>query len=256
MRDDEHLLFFAHARSGSSSLHRILQAHPQLNLLEEPFNENFVTWHPDNEDYLARIKDEESLDEVLNEIFVEHNGLKVLEYQLGSLNRHLLLRDDFRVLFLRRRNLLQAIVSLYVAGQTKLWKMWERERPVEDYYTGLEPLDIDRIARYLTELPRTLESVAALLDQRDRTLSLVYEDLYFGSPVEQHAQLQAVWNFLELAPMPDDEVAYYLSRHEQKINSRETYRRLPNADEINDRFGSDETGWLYDGPDRSPGLDA
>ncbi len=31
-----------------------------------------------------------------------------------------------------------------------------------------------------------------------------------------------------------------------KINSPETYALLPNAKIIDDRFGSDETGWLFD----------
>jgi hypothetical protein len=46
-------------------LWRILQAHADLVLLpDEPFNENFVDWSPDNPDFLARACDIEALDRV------------------------------------------------------------------------------------------------------------------------------------------------------------------------------------------------
>jgi hypothetical protein len=55
--------------------------HPALAILEEPFNQNFVTWHPQNKDYLSFVRDVESLDEQLAEIFGRFNGVKVLDYQ-------------------------------------------------------------------------------------------------------------------------------------------------------------------------------
>ncbi len=36
------VLLFAHPRSGSSSLFQILDLHPKLRILEEPFNENYA----------------------------------------------------------------------------------------------------------------------------------------------------------------------------------------------------------------------
>ena len=84
MHRHDRLIFFAHPRSGSSSLLRILQLHPDLHVLEEPFNEGYTSWAPGNQDYLSRIHDTSSLDAVLAEIFEAYNGVKILNYQLAD----------------------------------------------------------------------------------------------------------------------------------------------------------------------------
>ncbi|MEM8536195.1 MAG: hypothetical protein AAGF95_35545 [Chloroflexota bacterium] len=56
------LIFFAHARSGSSSLLKILQLHPDLHLVEELFHEDFARWSPDNPNYRDQLHDRASLD--------------------------------------------------------------------------------------------------------------------------------------------------------------------------------------------------
>lgn len=84
MQINQRVILFAHPRSGSSSLFQILQLHPQLHLLEEPFNESFVEWNPTNKDYLSHIHDIPSLDAQLADIFATYNGLKMLDYQLSD----------------------------------------------------------------------------------------------------------------------------------------------------------------------------
>ena len=56
-----HIIFFAHPRSGSSSLYQILQLHPELNILEEPFNEHFTQWNSSNKNYRDLIADTKQL---------------------------------------------------------------------------------------------------------------------------------------------------------------------------------------------------
>ena len=132
--------------SGSNSLVEILQCHPSLQILNEPFNENFHTWEPGNPNYRDRVHDIDSLDGVLAEILAAYSGIKVLSYQLTpELLDHLVLRPDLHVIVLRRRNLLAAAVSNLVALQTNLWKTWDAERRLEEYYQQLEPLDIDDV---------------------------------------------------------------------------------------------------------------
>ena len=43
----------AHPRSGSNSLVEILDSHPELTLLNEPFNEKYATWPRDGSWLLA-----------------------------------------------------------------------------------------------------------------------------------------------------------------------------------------------------------
>ncbi len=115
------LLFLAHPRSGSSSLYEILQSHPDLNILEEPFNENFTRWDSANKNYRELIHDIPSLETQVEGIFSTHNGIKILDYQLPrDLAAHLPKRPDCKIVFLRRRNPLQSVVSVMIAQQTQL----------------------------------------------------------------------------------------------------------------------------------------
>src|SRR5512139_3467727 len=75
-----YVVFLARPRSGSSSLYEILQSHPALNILEEPFNENFTRWDTGSKNYLEFVHDIPSLDAHVVEIFTKHNGIKILDY--------------------------------------------------------------------------------------------------------------------------------------------------------------------------------
>lgn len=243
------LVLFGHTRSGSTSLSRMLAAHPRLRILEEPFNEGFADSHPGERDYLSLIRDVPSLDEQLAHIFATHNGIKVLDYQVEeSLYAHMLARPDLTILFLRRRNALQACVSAFMAGQTGLWHRWDADRPLTDYYGALQPLPIDQIALYLRIGKHDMDLFESVVTNRPAGtwLKLVYEDLYLGPPEQRAAQVMRIWDFLGLDPLPPEVTQRYLDPAEAKLNSAETYRRVPNAQEINARLGSDETGWLFD----------
>jgi hypothetical protein len=118
LRAGERLLLLAHPRSGSSNLYEILQMHPALKICMEPLNENFMRWAPGNKNYRELVHDWASLEAVLDEIFTDFNGLKLLSYQLPEeWVRRLIGRRDFRVLFIRRINVLQAVVSVLIAEQ-------------------------------------------------------------------------------------------------------------------------------------------
>ena len=101
-------ILFAHPRSGSTIIAEILDLHPRLRVLIEPFAENFHTWERDNKNYLEQIVDAASLDTQLTEIFTEYNGIKVTSWPLSfELYQHMMMHSDRKVIFLRRENLLK-----------------------------------------------------------------------------------------------------------------------------------------------------
>jgi len=249
MNPDIRVIFFAHPRSGSSSLYQILQLHPELNILEEPFNENFTRWDSHHKNYLELIHDIPSLDEQVAEIFATHNGLKMLDYQLpDNLAVHLLKRPDCKIIFLRRRNLLQSVVSVLIAEQTHLWKKWELTKPIEEYYRNLHPLDIQEIQQRVTTSKHLLDFFESVIETRskDEVLKFTYENLYFSQIAQQREQIAAIWNLLKIAPLELERYQYYLRPEEVKINSATTYEFLPNARDIEKSCGNDMTGWLFE----------
>ena len=242
------LLFLAHPRSGSSSLYEILQSHPELNILEEPFNENFTRWDAANKNYRELVHDIPSLEAQVSEIFATWNGIKILDYQLpADLAVHLLRRPDCKIIFLRRRNLLQSVVSVLIAEQTQLWQKWEMNKPLEEYYQDLQPLDIQDIQQHVKSTKQRLDFFESVVDERtkDEAIKLTYEELYFSEPAKQKQQIAAIWSLLEIAPLELEQHQVYLQPEAAKINSAATYALLPNAREIELVYGNDLTGWLY-----------
>jgi hypothetical protein len=243
------VIFLAHPRSGSSSLYQILQLHPALNILEEPFNENFPNWSPRHKNYREQVSDISSLDIQLADIFTLHNGIKILDYQLpDDLMLHLLQRHNCKIIFLRRKNLLQSVVSVLIAEQTKLWKKWEMLQPLEGYYRDLRPLDVYDIQQRVKTLKNRLDFLESFIDTLPENMAtkLIYEELYFVPPARRNAQIAALWNFLKILPLESDQINYYLEPAKVKINSSTTYELIPNAQEIQQQCGNDLTGWLYE----------
>lgn len=244
-----HVLFLAHPRSGSSSLYEILQSHPALNILEEPFNENFTRWDAGNKNYLELVYDMPSLEAQIVEIFESYSGIKILDYQLPpDLIAYLLRRADCKVICLRRKNLLQAVVSVLIAEQTRLWKKWEMTKPLEEYYQNLQPLDIADIQQRVAEMKVRLDFFESVVDERPvhEAVKLTYEELYFAEPSRLEEQVNAIWDMLGLPPLKLECYQTYIQPETAKINSAATYAFLPNAQEIDKACGDDETGWLYD----------
>lgn len=249
MNPNVRVIYFAHPRSGSSSLYQILQTHPELNILEEPFNQNFTRWDMNNKNYLELVHDIPSLDIQVAEIFTTFNGIKMLDYQLPvDLAVHMLQRLDRKIIFLRRKNLLQSVVSVLIAEQTRLWKKWEMTKPLEEYYRNLRPLDIHDIEQRVTDLKQRLDFFESIVDARskDEVIKLTYEDLYFSETQQQNQQIAALWNLLKIAPLELERYQYYLQPEAVKINSTATYIFLPNAREIQEACGNDVTGWLLE----------
>ena len=239
----EPVLVVAHPRSGSNCLVELLNLALPRAILNEPFNERFTTWSPDNADHRARATDPASLDAVIDEIAVEWSGIKLLGYQLElPLLEHLLLRPDLRVIRLRRHNLLETVVSNLVALQTELWKTWDHDGPLEERYAALEPIALDDVRDLLHHTRVRLDEVDEILThRRGPTLCLGYEELYLTSTA---AELELLWGYLDVDPPDDGRMAYYLDPAQVQMARPATYGQVPNIAEIDATFGSDDVGHL------------
>jgi hypothetical protein len=161
---------------------------------------------------------------------------------------HLLLRPEFRVIFLQRRNLLQAVISGCIAKQTGVWKMWDLRGDITTVYANLKPIPLDKIAQtlaYQRELQEYYRQVIAH-KPKDMRLILEYETFYTADLLQNRAAMQSVFGFLGLEMREREELDYFLNPRTSKINNQRTYTYVPNAKEINTRFGSHETGWLFE----------
>ena len=241
-------ILFAHARSGSTSLCRVLQCHPLLNFALEPFHHRYAEYNPGRKNHLDLIHDMDSLDRALDEIFGEFNGIKILDYQLPEeLYSHLLLSPGHTVIYLRRRNLLQAAVSGWIAKQTGVWQISDMSEEAQRMYQRLEPALLDKLADELA-YGRLLERhFGEVVRRKPRgTCNRVwYEDLFTPDLAADRATAAGIFRFLGLDLPSSEEVDRHLDPARSRLNSPERYALVPNAMEIDERLGCDSTGWLF-----------
>jgi hypothetical protein len=246
-------VLFAHWRSGSTTLVRALERHPKLRVLNEPLSETFTTWRPGDREYRELITDEASLDAELEHMFSEHNGIKVLGYQMPwDLNVHLLRNKNLRVVFLKRLNLMRTVVSGLMAQQTDLWHAWDVEDDREERYRSLQPIPIEEVRKGIADIGEDVGYHEGILRRRrGGWLVITYEELYDGDASERLAALERVYAFLGVDPADARETDHLLDPAQTRLNSEESYAYLPNAREIDEALGSDQTGWLFSRADHA-----
>lgn len=242
-------LLCALARTGSTTLMKALNCHPLIRCIHEPFN-------PDNAhaNYRGRVSDKQSLQAVLDEIWKHYNGVKHVWHPTGwpfaegsEFNRWLL-TSGHPVLFLRRANALQRVVSSQISRQTGVYDgdAAERERLLSFEFS---PLDAEWIQQQLArELHWLAETRRLLKEAAVPHLELVYEEIYGIGPAKRLREVACVLEFLGRPPLSAEDAARVeevTDPDTRRLNSRDVYRRIPGIEDIERRFGSDEGGWLF-----------
>ena len=243
------ILQFGHGRSGSSNIYQILQRHPKLDILPDPFDEKFVTHLPGRKNYLEAVHDLSSLQETVSGIISDYDGFKLSDWHLKKEYLEYLLKTaDFKVIYTRRRNLLKTVVSDMISHQTGIWHRERMTKSLEAHYAGLSPLPIDEVREGLEILSESLTWCDAIVRERpsERTFWIAYEGFYFQSLAEQRKRISALWDFVGVDPLAEDEeMLYFLRPERSKLNSPTTYVMVPNIQEVERECGSDEFGWLF-----------
>jgi hypothetical protein len=245
-------IIFSLARCGSTTLMHALNCYQGVRCVLEPFTPaNFST------DY-GNINNAEALDSALGEIWREYNGIKHVWHPSGwpfgdtpDLNHRLLQTSGAKIIFLRRRNDLRRVVSSEISWQTGVWGTFtqnDRERVgLFDY----QPLSMARIQHQLKSVAAgTSEMLRVLSDARMDFAELFYEDL-FGDDnrlADKLLLIDRLRSFIGAGEGPDRQadftIADLLNPVKTKLSAADLYRRIPNIEEIERRFGSSETGWL------------
>jgi hypothetical protein len=253
----ENFFVFSLPRCGSTTLRRLLNCHPRIRCLEEPFN-------PFNygKKYVDQVTDPPSLDETLRGIWSTYNGIKHTWYPDGwpfnnkAFNELLMLRRNQRVLYLNRRNLLRRLVSNHISNQTNVWGLFneqDRERVARFKFA---PINIAATKWRLDWERRMVAHYRQMLVNHGATfLELWYEDLYNPSiaPQDRFNGLDKIFAFLGEATIADESALAQVNKlfdsSRMKLNSIGTYLRIPGIEELEKQCGSDETGWLFKEPE-------
>jgi|SRR5580658_523228 hypothetical protein len=253
-RTAQRVLIFSLPRSGSSSLLKILNCHPQIECGFEPFNPATKL----GKKFRFSIHDEAGLERALAKVWKLYNGIKHVwnsnglpfEKEGQRLNHHLLEVAGSKVIFLKRHNMLRRIVSGEISRQSGQWSSDVVARR-KIRRSNFEPIDI---AELQWQLERELTAIEACRDRMIEAqipfFDLWYEDL-FGEwdPVEGcEEKVDQIIEFLGL-PLFDARarvrVRRVLDPLRGRVNSPATYERIPNIAEVERTLGADDTGRLF-----------
>jgi hypothetical protein len=232
---------------------RALNCYPGVQCALEPF----IPANLNNTD--GNISDADTFDRVLAGIWQEYNGIKHVWHPSGwpfgatlDLNRRLLRSKGTKIIFLSRRNELRRAVSSEMSWQTKVWgdfteaeRAWVREFDYKPLSWEKTEHELRSVASGMTDLRDTLRDADASF------VELQYEDLFAGNVylAERLKVLNRLREFIGIPQEYDVQVDFaaadLLNPVNSKLNLTETYQRIPNIAEIEQRFGSDKTGWLF-----------
>lgn len=244
-------MLFCLGRTGSTTLMRLLNCHPQIRCLFEPFNIDCYR------ESAPRINDQRALYAALDDIYQRYNGVKHVVSPRGwpfasvSLNYDALRYKTHKFILLTRSNTLRRLISCEIARQTGIWHFGkDSDRDIMRHFT-FKPVDVDKIRIMMSEEVSFVDECRGRLKANGRQYcELTYESL-FGDNVTPREQLSVVdnlvaylgfWAFKDSRRYGD--VAALLPACNTGSDSPRIYHRIPNISEIDEELGCDETGWL------------
>jgi LPS sulfotransferase NodH len=232
-------VIFATARSGSTSLAKVLAESKDVKMAMEPFHESFSKWNPKERDYSTFIKDEKSMGTAIEEIFKKHTAIKVLQYQFPEpIYFELLKRKDLKILFLKRRNNALARISGLIAEQTSIWQKSDTKKVDPEVFNNLKSLDINELKKRIAYVEEQVQMYKKFLEDKRKGdyLDLFYEDLYSESIDKNVKTITEICMFLEISPPPLKAIKKYMLPSEAQISYNNLYKKVPNYNELAKEF--------------------
>jgi hypothetical protein len=241
-------------RTGSTTLVRVLNTHPDINCCMEPF-------HPRRYggEFSSLVQRDGNTEAALEHIRFRWNGLKhVWEADTGwpfvgqqHLNDDLIRRAEI-ILSLRRRNLLRQVVSGYISKCLDFWVGTSAEFYARLDGSYLPPISIPEVAATLATITEALKRREHLLcGLTAKRLTIYYED-FFGDDAGPDRQYEICHRlFAEIGHRPLEEhvvrtqCSEYLSPNKYRWANNDVYARIPGSELLDKQLGNDVTGHLF-----------
>ena len=248
-------IIFSLPRTGSTTLLRLVNCHPGVRCIFEPFNPTNQAQFAVRADTLRRTH---GLAVTVQQLWTICNGIKHVWSWDGfpfkeepDLNRQMLTGMGARIVFLTRRNALRRAISAQISAQMQLWTpntAAEFQR-IREHAFG--PLDIPSLREDVEK------SLAADAWARDQLLlsgvpwrEWAYEEFFDPSKAADPRieKVQGVLEFLEVGRVADAELAEMrrlLDPANTGFQNEASYPKIPNIQEVERELGSATQGFVF-----------
>ena len=142
----------------------------------------------------------------------------------------MLSRPEYKIIFLRRKNLLDAAISNAVGHQTKKWHK-------HDYNSApfnLKPIKIKELKDWIAYVGGLGDTYQKFLEKnRNNDFMLIYyEDLYSEEFNKNKANLKNICDYLQIGLPKNEAIIKFMTPANTKINYQNVYKNIPNYDEV------------------------
>jgi tetratricopeptide (TPR) repeat protein len=230
-----HFFIWTVRRTGGSSLKRSLEHisdHPVIQA--EAFNTDRMLGY-DNE--------EEKLLQRFEEIRGKHYCIKhCWELHKPKFNNMILdyaKQEGYKLILLTRENVLEMLISLELAYQTKVWGRGQIGNLSNYENREFSPLNLQRMRKNCDKYEASLVKNRELLVQKQlKWMEISHEQLYKGSEESRFIQFNSLCNFLEISQdkINENYNRLYDELMNQKQNSSNIYSQIPNILEAQQEF--------------------
>lgn len=216
----KNFIIFAHPRCGSTTLFNIIKWQ-QNNGHNEPFNELLQ----DENNYLRNLN-EKGIEFTTKKIF--HN-VQFIKHLSGCIkpeeNKYLL--ENYKIIFLYRKNLLDAAISKVVAEQTNIWHSIDVN--YESDYLKIKYIDPKLIDFQLQKIKKHMDYASMVKN----VMFVAYEDIFQSK--YNFFKMEKIFNFLDLRLYNHKSIQLFLSE-KNKLNKKKWEEVLENYSDIKNQF--------------------
>lgn len=246
-------IIFAHARSGSSTLSRVLEQNEDLKISHEPFQKGFFV-EGFSREKIREVVTKNDLIVSLKELYKNKNGFKHIQQHIDmDLNKAMLSIKNSKIVFLYRRNVLKTVISSMISSAIDDWGLRPRRFKEKFQKHSFEPISVKVVKATIEKIKRQREEYKSfLIENKIPFFDLAYEDI-FGLDISYEQKMNIInkiFDFWDKKHVEDPEklerMKKLLDPQEMKTNSEETYEKIPNIYEIEELLGSEEDGYLFE----------
>lgn len=218
-------IILCHGRSGSTALQLELDTSPQTYCYGEIYHPGYMKHNPITETNIYAMRNKDPVSYV-NYLYSKHQNNKVVgskilypEIPLDALKK-LISNSGFSFIFLYRRNILEAAISMVLAEKVNLWHISEGVKsPIPESFT----LDKPHLEKHINDIVMFITTCKNNI--KGRVCDVAYEDLFCLSKFNE------IFQFLGIPSKQG------LTANTGKQMNEECYNSILNRKEIEEQYG-------------------